>query len=73
MTSTDIFLLPALFAPRMHTVKPCPREAFEHKPFGSVFQDHRLNSTTKDITTALLILKAMSLYYFILWNQVDIL
>ena len=32
-----------------------------------------LDSTTTDITTALFILQIMSLYYLILWNQVDIL
>ena len=38
-----------------------------------VFEEHRLDSTTTDITTALFILYIMSLYYLILWNQVDIL
>ena len=46
--------------------------AYGHDPFLSVFEEHRLDSTTTDITTALFILY-MSLYYLILWNQVDIL
>ena len=34
-----------------------------------LFEEHRLDSTTTDITTPLVTL----LYYLILWNQVDIL
>ena len=49
------------------------RGAYEHDPFWSVFEEHRRDSTTTDITTALFILSIMSLYYMILWNQVDIL
>ena len=37
--------------------------------FQLVFEEHRLDSTTADITTALLIVYIMSLYYLILWNQ----
>ena len=36
-------------------------------------EEHRLDSTTTDITTALFLLLIMSLCYLILWNQVDIL
>ena len=43
--------------------KASSRGAYGHDPFLSVFED---------ITTALFILQ-MSLYYLILWNQVDIL
>ena len=57
-----------------HTVKPCKDGgAYGHDPLWRVFEEHRLDSTTTDITTALFILKIMSLYYLILWNQVDIL
>ena len=38
-----------------------------------LFEEHRLDSTTTDITTALFILYIMSLYCLILWNHVNIL
>ena len=53
--------------------KASSRGAHGHDPFWSVFEEQRLDSTTTDITTALFILLIMSLYYLILWNQVDIL
>ena len=53
--------------------KASSRGAYGHDPFWSVFEEQRLDSTTTDITTALFILLIMSLYYLILWNQVDIL
>ena len=48
--------------------KASSRGAYGHDPFLSVFEEHRLDSTLTDITTAL-----FTLYYLILWNQVDIL
>ena len=40
-----------------HTVnKASSRGAYEHDPFWSVFEEHRLDSTTTDITMALFIL-----------------
>ena len=53
--------------------KASSRGAYGHDPFWSVFEEHWLDSTTTDITMALFILQIMSLYYLILWNQVDIL
>ena len=40
-----------------------------------LFEEHRLDSTTTDITTALfiLIIDKVIVLYLILWNQVDIL
>ena len=53
--------------------KASSRGAYGHDPFSSVFEEHRLDSTATYIITALFILNIMSLYYLILWNQVDIL
>ena len=36
--------------------KASSRGAYGHDPFGSVFEEHRLDSTTTDITTALFVL-----------------
>ena len=55
------------------TVKPRPEAHVDMILFWSVFEEHRLDSTTTDVTMALFILQIMSLYYLILWNQVDIL
>ena len=54
---------------RRYTVKPRPEAHMDM----ILFEEHWLDSTTTDITTALFILEIMSLYYLILWNQVDIL
>ena len=59
--------------PHTRYLKASFRGAYGHDPFWSVFEEHRLDSATTDITTALFTLYIMSLYYLILWNQVDIL
>ena len=45
-----------LMVNKTNTVKPRPEAQYGHNPFLSVFEEHRLDSTTTDITTALFIL-----------------